>query len=72
MTELQEEARESQSHTAIEIHGLSRVFGNFYAVKGFDFQVPNNSVPQLCPETILGHDLTIETRKRWFRRYKIG
>ena len=62
MTELQEKAKESESHTATEIHGLSKAFGNFYAVKGFDFQVPNNSVPELCAGAILGHDLTIETR----------
>ncbi|MFX1262797.1 MAG: hypothetical protein ACFFAZ_11965 [Promethearchaeota archaeon] len=72
MTELQEKAKESESHTATEIHGQSKAFGDFYAVKGFDSQVSNNSVPEIFAGPILGHDLTIETRKRWFRRYKIG
>lgn len=42
MTESQEKNKES--HTAIEIHGLSKAFGNYYAVKGLNLQVPKNSV----------------------------
>ena len=34
----------SESHTAIELHGLSKAFGDFYAVKGLNLQVPKNSV----------------------------
>ncbi|MDH4215221.1 MAG: ABC transporter ATP-binding protein [Candidatus Thorarchaeota archaeon] len=44
MTESQEKNKESASHTAIEIHGLSKAFGDFYAVKGLNLQVPKNSV----------------------------
>ena len=72
MTELQENAKESESHTATEIRRPSKGFGDFYAVKVFDFQVPNNSVSEFCTVTILGHEFALETRKRWFRRNKIG
>lgn len=44
MTESQEKMDETESHTAIDIHGLSKAFGNFYAVKGLSLQVPKNSV----------------------------
>ena len=44
MTESREKPKENESHTAIDIHGLSKVFGNFYAVKGLNLQVPKNSV----------------------------
>ncbi|MDH4214043.1 MAG: ABC transporter ATP-binding protein, partial [Candidatus Thorarchaeota archaeon] len=44
MTESQEKNKESVNHTAIEIHGLSKAFGDFYAVKGLNLQVPKNSV----------------------------
>ena len=36
--------KEIESHNAIDIHGLSKAFGNFYAVKGLNLQVPKNSV----------------------------
>ena len=36
--------KEIESHTAIDIHGLSKAFGDFYAVKGLNLQVPRNSV----------------------------
>jgi ABC-2 type transport system ATP-binding protein len=44
MIESQEITKESESHTAIEIHGLSKTFGDFYAVKGLNLQVPKNSI----------------------------
>jgi ABC-2 type transport system ATP-binding protein len=44
MTESQEKTRENESRTAIETHGLSKTFGDFYAVKGLNLQVPKNSV----------------------------
>jgi len=44
MMESQEKIRESESRTAIELHGLSKAFGDFYAVKGLNLQVPKNSV----------------------------
>ncbi len=44
MIESQEKMKENQNHTAFEIHGLSKAFGNFYAVKGLNLQVPKNSV----------------------------
>ena len=44
MTESQEKIKVSESHTALEIHGLSKAFGNFYAVKGLNLQVPKNSI----------------------------
>ena len=44
MTESQEKTKQSESHTAIELHGLSKAFGDFYAVKGLNLQVPKNSV----------------------------
>jgi ABC-2 type transport system ATP-binding protein len=44
MIESQEKMKEDQSHTAFEIHGLSKAFGDFYAVKGLNLQVPKNSV----------------------------
>ena len=44
MIESQEKIRESESPTAIELHGLSKAFGDYYAVKGLDLQVPKNSV----------------------------
>jgi len=44
MTESQENPKESESHAAIEIHGLSKAFGDFYAVKGLSLQVPRNTV----------------------------
>ncbi|MFW9910920.1 MAG: ABC transporter ATP-binding protein [Candidatus Thorarchaeota archaeon] len=44
MTESQVTTKDRESHTAIEIHGLSKAFGNFYAVKGLNLQVPKNSV----------------------------
>jgi ABC-2 type transport system ATP-binding protein len=44
MTESQERMKESESHTAIELHGLTKAFGDFYAVKGLNLQVPKNSI----------------------------
>jgi ABC-2 type transport system ATP-binding protein len=44
MTESREQTKGSESHSAIEIHGLSKAFGDFYAVKGLNLQVPKNSV----------------------------
>ena len=44
MTETHEEITKSESHTAIEIHGLTKAFDDFYAVKGLNLQVPKNSV----------------------------
>ncbi|MFX1578666.1 MAG: ABC transporter ATP-binding protein [Promethearchaeota archaeon] len=44
MIESQEKLKESESHTALEVHGLSKSFGNFYAVKGLNLQVPKNSI----------------------------
>ena len=44
MMESQEKMKASESHTALEIHGLSKAFGNFYAVKGLNLQVPKNSI----------------------------
>ncbi len=35
---------EDNNRFAIEIQGLSKAFGNFYAVKGLNLQVPRNSV----------------------------
>jgi len=44
MIESQEKTKESESRTAIDLHGLSKAFGDFYAVKGLNLQVPKNSV----------------------------
>jgi ABC-2 type transport system ATP-binding protein len=44
MMESQEKTKEIESPTAIEIHGLSKTFGDFHAVKGLNLQVPKNSV----------------------------
>ena len=44
MIESQEKMKESESRTALEVHGLSKAFGNFYAVKGLNLQVPKNSI----------------------------
>jgi ABC-2 type transport system ATP-binding protein len=44
MTESREQTKRSESQAAIEIHGLSKAFGNSYAVKGLNLQVPRNSV----------------------------
>jgi ABC-2 type transport system ATP-binding protein len=44
MIESQEKTKVDESQTAIEIHGLSKAFGDFYAVKGLNLQVPKNSV----------------------------
>lgn len=44
MTESQEKTKQSESRTAIEVHGLSKAYSNFYAVKGLNLQVPKNSV----------------------------
>ncbi len=44
MIESQEKMKENESQTAIEIHGLSKAFGDFYALKGLNLQVPKNSV----------------------------
>jgi ABC-2 type transport system ATP-binding protein len=44
MMESQEKMKENESRTALEIHGLTKAFGNFYAVKGLNLQVPKNSI----------------------------
>jgi ABC-2 type transport system ATP-binding protein len=44
MSESQEKSKQNENQTAIDIHGLSKAFGNFYAVKGLNLQVPKNSV----------------------------
>ena len=44
MTESQEKPKQNESHSAIEIHGLSKAFGSFYALERLNLQVPKNSI----------------------------
>ncbi|MFW9918148.1 MAG: ABC transporter ATP-binding protein [Candidatus Thorarchaeota archaeon] len=44
MIESQEKVKINDSHSAIEIQGLSKAFGDLYALKGLNLQVPKNSV----------------------------
>lgn len=60
MTELREKAKENETQTAIEIHGLSKSFGNFYSVKGLKLQIPKNSVFAFSSPNDAGKTTTIK------------
>ena len=60
MTELREKTKESETQTAIEIQGLSKSFGGFYAVKGLKLQVTKNSVFEFLSPNDAGKTTTIK------------